>query len=117
MPFPIPFPTFQPAMRLIVAITKDFPAVVTTDIDHQYINGAIIRLYVYPENGMTQANQLAGAIEVVTPTTFKISINTHEFDTFIVPGVPTANNTQACCVPVGEVSSTLKSATRNAIPY
>ena len=117
MPFPIPFPTFQPAMRLIVAITKDFPAVVTTDIDHQYIDGAIVRLYVYPQNGGAGANQLSGAIEVTSPTTFKISINTREFDTFIVPGVPTANNTQACCVPVGEVSSTLKSATRNVLPY
>ncbi len=104
-------------MRLIVAITKDFPAQVTTDIDHQYKDGAIVRLYVYPQNGMTQANQKIGAIEVTGARTFKISINTREFDTFIVPPLPTANNTQACCVPVGELSSTLKSAVKNVLPY
>ncbi len=35
----------------------------------------------------------------------------------IAPGVPTANNDQACCVPIGEVNETLKAAIQNVLPY
>lgn len=117
MAYPIPFPVYQPAMRLITAITNGNPAVVTTSPDHQYITGAIVRLHVYPANGMVQANNQTGAITVTGANTFTIDLDTTLFDVFSVPVGPTANNTQACVVPIGEVNESLKSATFNRLPY
>lgn len=117
MAYPIPFPVYQPAMRLLVAVTNGFPAVVTTSPDHQYSTGTIVRLHVYPANGMVQANNQTGTITVTGANTFTINIDTTHYDTFVVPVLPTANNTQACVVPIGEVNETLKAATQNVLPY
>lgn len=117
MAYPIPFPTFQPAMRLITAITRANRATVTTSPDHQYETGTIVRLHVYPANGMVQANNLTGTIIVTGDDTFTIDINTTHFDTFVVPPMPTANNTLSCCVPIGEVNELLRAALQNVLPY
>jgi len=117
MAYPIPFPTFQPAMRLITAITLGNPVEVTTAPDHQYFTGTIVRLYVYPANGMVQVNKAAGAITVTGVNTFTMDLDTSNFNTFIVPVAPTANNTQACVVPIGEVTELLKAAVQNVLPY
>ncbi len=117
MAYPIPFPTYQPAMRLITAITNANPASVTTSPDHQYVTGTIVRLHVYPANGMVQANNQTGTIIVTGVNTFTITLDTTNYDTFVVPGMPTANNTLACCVPIGEVNELLTAATRNRLPY
>lgn len=117
MAYPIPFPTFQPAMRLITNITRANPAVVTTSPDHQYKNGTIVRIYVYTANGMEQINQQTGAITILSANTFSIPIDSTQYSIFIAPGMPTANNDQACVVPIGELNETLKAAVQNVLPY
>lgn len=119
MPFPlmpdIPYPQFQPAMRIITAITNGFPAIVTTNIDHNYQTGLIVRLDI-PENyGMSQANKLFGPIIRINATNFSIEIDTTNFDPFIVPG-PLLVSTLAQAVPMAEVASEIYQAVRDVTP-
>lgn len=112
-----PTPIFQPAMRLISAITQARPAVVTTSFDSDYITGTVVRLDIPPACGMRQANQLTGAISVITPTTFAIDIDTTLFDPFVIPTFTPHVNSAAQVVPIGEVNETLKAATQNVLPF
>ncbi len=66
--FAYPNPIFQPAMRLIAAITNANPAVVTTTFAHLYLTGLIVRLDLPPAVGMPQANGMTGTITVLSPT-------------------------------------------------
>lgn len=112
-----PNPIYQPAMRLIAAITQSFPAQVTTTFAHQYITGTIVRLDIPPADGMQQADQFVGPITVTAPTTFTIPLDTTHFDAFAIPGSPPpAVNICAQVVPIGEVGSTLQAATVNVLP-
>lgn len=117
MPYPLTFPIYQPAMRIITAITQGNPAQVTTSPNHQYKTGLIVRIYVYPVNGMEQINQQTGAITVTGLNTFTIPIDTTNYDPFVAPGMPTANNDEACVVPIGEVNELTSLAVQNVLPY
>lgn len=112
-----PRPIFQPAMRLISAITNAYPAVVTTTFDNQYITGTIVRLDIPAACGMRQANQLMGAISVINSTSFSIDIDTTWFDTFAIPVFSANTDSAAQCVPVGSVNDTLLPATQNVLPF
>ncbi len=113
-----PDPIFQPAMRLIEAITNADPASVTTTFAHQYSTGIIVRLDIPVACGMQQANGLSGTITVTSDTTFLIDINTTKFDPFAIPEDAPANvNICAQVVPIGEVNETLKYAVRNVLPF
>ncbi len=106
----IPFPTFQPALRLMSSISNSNPAIVTTTFDHQYKTGSIVRLHIPPGIGMQQADGLTGTISVTAPTIFAIDIDTTTFDPLLSP-------TGAQVVPVGEINSMLTAATQNVLPY
>ena len=118
-----PNPIFQPAMRLVTAITNASPAMVTTSFAHQYKTGLICRLDLPLAVGMQQANGLSGAIVVNSPTTFFIDIDTTTFDLFSLPPAPQPGvpaplvNTCAQVVPVGEINELLTQATRNVLPF
>jgi hypothetical protein len=116
-------PVYTPAMRNILSITNDFPAVVTTTFDgvvpgdNGYLTGLIVRLIIPPNFGMTQANQLLGTITVISTSQFSITIDTTSFDPFVIPTTqPGSNYTAAQVVPVGEVNSQLTQATFNVLP-
>lgn len=94
------YPTFQPAMRIITAITNaeqalvstgslTFPAgvITITPFDHQYIDGMIIRLMIPWYYGMQQANGVFGEITVVNSFQFLIDIDTSRFDAFVIPPI------------------------------
>lgn len=119
MPFPlipdIPYPQFQPAMRVITAITNGFPAIVTTDTNNNYQTGLIVRLDIPEEYGMVQANNLFGPITRIDATNFSIEIDTTKFDPFIVPGVLIVS-TLAQAVPMAEINSELRQAVRDVMP-
>lgn len=107
-----PFPTFQPALRLIQSITNGFPCTVTTTFNHQYKTGTIVRLDILPGSGMPEANQLFSPIIVTSPTTFTMNLDTTTFDPFVLVG-----DAQSQAIPIGEVSSMLTAATQNVLPY
>jgi hypothetical protein len=111
-----PNPQFQPAMRIITAITNGFPCIVTTSFNHNYLTGLIVRLDIPNNYGMVQANQLFGPITVLSPTTFSMPIDTTQFDAFVVP-LPAVISTLAQAVPMAEVASELYQAVRDVAPY
>ena len=119
MPIPlrpaIPYPQFQPAMRIITAITNGFPALVTTSFDHNYQTGLIVRLDIPQEYGMQQANKLFAPITRIDATNFAIEIDTRNFDPFIVP-VPALIFTLAQAVPIAEITAQLYQAVRDVVP-
>ena len=107
-----PDPMYQPAMRIISAVTNAYPALVTTSFDHQYLDGLIVRLTIPKGFGMIQANQLYAPIIVTGATTFTIDIDTTDFDPFVVSGSFPSSYQSAMVVPIGEVNETLLQATR-----
>lgn len=110
-------PTYQPAMRIIETITNANPAVVTTTFDHNYLSGTIVRLLFPLGYGMEQAHELQGVITVTGDTTFSIAIDTTFFSPFTTPATFPEDRQYPQVVPIGEVSSTLRAATRNVLPY
>ncbi len=112
MPAGIEDPIFQPAYRVITAITQANPATVTTSFAHDYFTGDIIRLLIPTGFGMVQADKLFGNITVTSTTQFTIPINTIAFDAFSDP----SNGQISQSVPIGEINSTLFGATENTLP-
>lgn len=119
MPVPlipaIEHPQFQPAMRIITAVTNGFPCIVTTSFAHNYLTGLVVRLDI-PENyGMVQANQLFAPITYIDAVTFSMPIDTTYFDPFVVP-LPGVISTLAQAVPMAEVAAELYQAVRDVAP-
>lgn len=110
-------PTFQPAMRLITAITQASPATITTSFDHDYEAGLIVRIFVPSLFGMRQLNQKTGTIlSVPADDSFTIDIDTTQYDAFSVPDPePWYLYEYAMVLPVGEINSSLDQATRNVL--
>jgi hypothetical protein len=105
-------PLYQPAMRVVTAITNANPASVTTSFAHNYINTDIVQFYMPSGFGMQQINGLVSSIVVTSPTTFTVNINTINFDPFHDP-----NNGQfAQVTPIAENNSTIYGATFNTAP-
>jgi hypothetical protein len=100
----IPYdPIYYPTKRIIVEITNAGPAVVTTSVNHGYVAGQSIRLSVPSQFGMTQANGLlVNIVQVLSPSTFSISLDTTAFSAFVYPGPGAVPFTPAYCNPVGE---------------
>lgn len=108
-------PTYQPAMRIINAITNANPAAITTSFAHDYITGTIVRFVVPDGYGMKQLNKLYGVITVTGATTFTVSIDTTHFDTFVIPGSYPESYQHAQVTPIGEINSLLTGATENVL--
>lgn len=114
---------FRPAMRVILSISRAFPAQVVTSIDgatpaaNNYIVGTIVRLDIPTGFGMTQANQLTGTItSIVNSSTFLVNIDTRLFDVFAAPASWPYSQQQAQVVPIGEDNSILTAAVQNILP-
>lgn len=113
-----PNPVFQPAMRIIAAISQSNPMSVTTTFAHQYLNGTIVRLDIPPADGMPQANQMFGPIVVTGSTTFTLPFDSTTFTAFSIPVSPLPQtNTCAQVVPIGELNATLLAAVQNVLPH
>jgi len=109
-------PNFQPYMCIASAITKANPAAVTTTFAHNYQNGAIVRIDIPVACGMQQMNGQTGSITVTGANSFTINIDSTLFDTFSVPVLANPYiDTCAQVVPIGEISSSLASATINVL--
>ena len=109
-------PRFLPRRRWITAITAANPAVVTTSIDHGYVVGDRVTIYVPDANfGMTEINGLNATISAVTASTFTTDIDASAFTAFAFPtsAQAAAGITHAHVVPFGEVATSLLSPTDN----
>ena len=110
----IQYSIYMPAMRVIVAITQEENALVTTSFPHGYINGTIVRLDVPAAYGMQQIDHMTGSIFIVSNISFRINIDTRTFSAFIVPII---QDQVAQVVPVGEDADTLNAALVNVLPF
>lgn len=113
----VQFPTYQPAMRIISAITNAFPALVTTSFAHQYKTGLIVRLNIPLGFGMLAANQKTGIITVISDTTFEINIDTTQFEPYVVSGTYPFSYQSGQVTPIAEANSLLNSSIQNVLPY
>lgn len=109
-------PTFQPARRIISAISSAVVPTVTTTTNHDYITGEIVRFIIPEGYGMTALNEKLATITVTGNTTFTFNIDTTNFDPFITPTEFPLNRQCAQIIPVGEVNSTFAAATKNVLP-
>ena len=116
-------PSFQPAMRVISAISNSNPVEITTIYDHQYSDGLIVRIDIPFADGMQELNQLFGTVTTTGDTTFTLPIDATTFDVFAIPEDPLnpgypPPGTQVCAmaVPIGEDNATIYQATRNVLP-
>ena len=104
----IPFnPLFYPTKRYIVNISNATQAVVTTSVNHGYVVGQSVRLYVPPQFGMTQANGLLVNINAVAASFFSVNLDTTAFTPFVYPGAGAVPFTPASVIPVGEETDAL----------
>ena len=115
MSFPYINPLFQPAMRLIAAISQSNPVSVTTTFNHLYISGNIVRLDIPSVFGMPQMNGAYGPITVTGPTTFTMPIDSSNYQAFVIPDPAPATGAQV--VPFAEINSQLTAAVQNTRSY
>lgn len=107
-----PDPVYRPQTMHISSITKANPAVITTEIDHNYVTGLIVHFRLYSENNMSQINDKILEITVTGDTTFTVPIDSTTFDAYVDGG----DGTQCGqVVPVGENNSILTMATKNIL--
>lgn len=110
----IPLVEWRPEARIITAITQALSAVVTTAVPHGFSLGAILRLNVPANFGMSQANGLLATITAVTASTFTVNVDTSGFTAFAFPQqAPAFASSFAQAVPVGELSQTFASSEQN----
>jgi len=105
-------PLYEPAVINILSISNTNPAVVVTTYDgitaaaNDYINGLIVRIVVPEWFGMQQINDRKGIITIISPTSFSITIDATNFDSFSIPSLNPGNLQNAAqVIPVGEVTS------------
>lgn len=108
-----PNPVYLPQLLVVTAITNANPAVVTTNINHNFLTGTVIRLWIPLEAGMQQLapQHLQWEITVLSPTTFSIPVDSTNYDPFVAP----AGAKQQCAqvFPVGEDTFILTMASQN----
>ncbi len=91
--------TFQPINRKITAITQANPGVVTTAVNHGYLDGLFVRIF-YPPNQLFGMPEIANqAFPIVTTgyaaNKFAIAVDTTNFSPFNGGIVTITNITQA----------------------
>lgn len=100
------YPTYMPAVRGIIAVTNATHALVTTGtlsfpaniltatpMDHSYVTGQMIRLWIPWGFGMVQLSQKVppsfySRLTVINTTQFTLDLDTTLYDPFILP-IPT----------------------------
>lgn len=109
-------PTFEPYATVASSITNAAVPTVTTTFAHSYVDGTIVRFDIPHACGMHQLNQQTSPILVTGPTTFTISIDTTQYDTFSFPsGLGPLVDRCTSILPIGELNSTLKASLVNVL--
>lgn len=88
-----------PQANTVTSITRANPAVVTTGTAHGYSTGFNVRIFfpftIVDSFGMEQINGQEATIAVLSPTTFSISVDTSNFDSFTAGNSAITNITKA----------------------
>lgn len=76
---------YYPRTRYISAITQAASAVIMTTVNHRYVAGQKVRIYIPTYWGMTQLNDMIATITAVTANTITIDVDTTTFTAFAYP--------------------------------
>lgn len=115
-------PFYYPTYHGVVGITRAFPAQITTAVNHNYVNGTIVRIII-PEPytvrgnsynfGMNQINGISSSITITGNATFTMDdVDSTYFDPF---NVPAGVGQSAQCLAIGEENNTINAAIRNVL--
>ena len=113
-------PVFQPAMRIISFMNDSGSGLtrIVTTFPHQYEVGMIVRINLPIGYTPQSLDQKVGAItDIIDPTSFHVSIDSSQFDSFSTPTNFPDDRQFAQVTPIGELNSQLTDATRNVLPY
>lgn len=103
---------FVPARKVLVSVTNTVRAIVTVTVDHDYITGDIVRMYIPDGFGMYQMNHLFAPVEIIDATSFFIDIDSRDFEPFVIP---VGSKQSAQCIAIGEVNEELLGAVHNSL--
>lgn len=115
---------FVPKAFPIASITNGFPAVVTLTQNHDWQSGLYVRIDIPYPNSMSQLNGQISLVNILSPNSFSIPVNTTNYQPFTLgpqitvipkpPAVPfLVYAQQAQAVPVAEPTITLQNAVDN----
>jgi hypothetical protein len=96
-------------------ITRAVNALVTTDSDHYYVVGQLVRFHVPRPYGMQELDEkLAYVLTVPSDTTFTVDVDSSRFTAFITsPTYP--GNMAAQVSAVGDGNNTSRTTTSNGL--
>lgn len=93
---------FIPKRREISGVTNEVEAVVTTTEDHGYHVGQFVSLIVPKKYGMELDFVQGKILNIDTPITFRVNVNTSNQLPFVTPTAP-PSFTQSHVVPISGV--------------
>lgn len=100
---------YVPAAQQVTNITNANPGVVTTLVDHGYLNGLNVRFFLQNDFGMQELGNNTYVVVVLSPTTFAINQNT----TLFTPFNPSNTRQIPQVIPMAEQANTLLMAEKN----
>ena len=109
-----------PSSLLITNITRSLPMIVDVSIGNPktdsliYREGMAIKLFVPKSYGMYQANNLIGIIIEINGNSFKLNIDSNNFDDFVIPSPN--EETPASISPFGSRNLEYDNST-NKVPF
>jgi hypothetical protein len=75
---------FLPTIQGVIAVAQGNPSLVTTAAMHNFVVGQEVQFQIPPPYGMRQLDGRTGYIlQIPTPTTFTVTIDSTYFDSFI----------------------------------
>lgn len=108
-------PSYIPLNVEIANITRAANASVTTDSNHYYVVGQLVRFHVPKPYGMTEINEmLAYVLTVPSVTTFTVGTDTRGFTAFI-PSPTYPGNMAAQVSAVGDANNSSRTTASNGL--
>lgn len=113
-----------PSALEVTAITTSLPMVITVQIQNTttevntYTVGMAVRLFVPHSYGMYQANNLVGTIIAINGNQFSLSIDSTQFDPFVVPTPPSIKTEQPATIsPNGSRNYQYANGSSLSVPF
>jgi hypothetical protein len=88
-------------VQTILTITQSFPMILTTNIDHDYVAGMIVRFLIPSIFGMVELNALDGQVIGVTNNSLTINLDSTNFTPFAYPNPLPNAYTNPSVIPNG----------------
>jgi hypothetical protein len=100
------FQVYTPYICDIASVSQGQTTVITTDIPHTFVIGNQVAFSIPQEWGIRQLNNLKGYVISITTDTLTVTIDSSQFDPFVVPSPPDfVVIDPAQVIPVGDANS------------